>query len=356
MANSTDPKVFFPAKLVRLAFHDAGTFRAADKSGGPHAVMNSKCPSGTECENNHGENAGLQLAMDFLAPIAAKYAGKISVADLWALSACVGLDYARVPPPQRPVAPVTPLATSPFKVRFGRTDKPYTASLPGSRLPDAESGWSSLKAIFVTGMGFTVEETVALFGAHSIGRLNPLNSGYSGPWDQSPIVFENTYYVSLLDRRWTFNKVADGRAGATGKLSIWKTQPPGQPVDPDVTSMLNADMALAIDNVTTFPVNTEFDPNNPASFTKNKETFDIATGYKTDNAAFITAFASAFKKLTELGYTDLTEPSLLEPSASPSAIPPAPLGTTSSSSAMPLSSSPVLLFGVAALAALFLCA
>lgn len=360
MANSTDPTVYYPAKLVRLAFHDAGTFRAADKSGGPHAVMYSKCPTGTTCENNQAENAGLQLAMDFLGPIAAKYAGKISIADLWALAASVGLDYSRVPPPQRATAPVTPLATSPFKVRFGRTDKPYTASLPGSRLPDAESGWTSLKAIFVTGMGLTVSEAVALFGAHSLGRLNAANSGYAGPWDRSPTVFDNDYFPSLLDRKWTFFKIPDGRAGATGTLSIWKTQPPNSRVDPEAASMLHADMSLAIDNVTAFPVNTEFNPQVPSSFTKNTETFDIATGYKNDNAAFIAAFAGAFKKLTEFGYSDLTEPSLLEPSATPSAAPPVTTGdtkgTTSSSAASLRGTFALVLLAVASLAVAFLSA
>ena len=39
--------------------------------------------------------------------------------------------------------------------------------------------------VFIDRMGFTNEETVALMGAHSLGRMDFNNSGYEGVWDQT---------------------------------------------------------------------------------------------------------------------------------------------------------------------------
>jgi hypothetical protein len=287
---------------VRLAFHDAVTFRVADGSGGPHAVINAKC-TGT-CENNLADNAGLQQVIDFVAPTYSKYSSQLSLADFWALAANVALDFSVLPPNNR--NRVTSLADSQFKYRWGRTDLGAEASSPASRFPNAELGWAATRAIFVTGIGLTATETVALFGAHSIGRLNSGNSGYSGPWDNQPTIFDNGYYTSMINRRWTFNRIPDGR-GNGGTLSIWKTPAPGTPVDPTAISMLNSDMGIVIDSVETSTQNRVFDNNNANSFVRNAETYNIAVGFANNNQLFLQSFAAAFKKLTEVGYSTLRD-------------------------------------------------
>lgn len=67
--------------MVRLSWHDAGTFDMADGSGGPRACMRF---AGGEAA--HGANAGLQIARDMLAPLKRKHQ-KLSNADFWSLTA-----------------------------------------------------------------------------------------------------------------------------------------------------------------------------------------------------------------------------------------------------------------------------
>ena len=58
--------------LVRLAFHDAGSYDINTNTGGPHA----------DVDLNAGENKGLKRVTDLLEPIYLKNNGKISRADL----------------------------------------------------------------------------------------------------------------------------------------------------------------------------------------------------------------------------------------------------------------------------------
>lgn len=71
--------------LIRLSWHDAGTYDARDNSGGPHACMRFLMG-----EIDHAANAGLEIAINLLAPIKESYP-QISNADLWSLAAVVAI-------------------------------------------------------------------------------------------------------------------------------------------------------------------------------------------------------------------------------------------------------------------------
>ena len=53
---------------------------------------------------------------------------------------------------------------------------------PHVHLPEAHIGTKELFHFFDEEYGFTVRETVALMGAHTIGSLARENSGFDGQW------------------------------------------------------------------------------------------------------------------------------------------------------------------------------
>lgn len=106
--------------MVRLSWHDSGTYDAKTCSGGPRGCM--RFDSG---ESKHGANAGLGIARDMLAPLKEKYP-EFSNADFWALTACCAIKTMEGP-------------DIPF--RAGRPDAASGGdSVPDGRLPDATQG------------------------------------------------------------------------------------------------------------------------------------------------------------------------------------------------------------------------
>ena len=74
--------------LIRLAWHDAGTFCKNTKTGGPRGCMRF---AGEKSEANFGANAGLQIARDLIQPIKDGPAKDMSYADFWALASIVAI-------------------------------------------------------------------------------------------------------------------------------------------------------------------------------------------------------------------------------------------------------------------------
>jgi catalase (peroxidase I) len=74
----------------------------------------------------------------------------------------------------------------------GRRDKGNETDCPPlGRLPDGALGKDHVLDVFVSRMGFTVQETVALIGAHTVGRCHADRSGFDGPWTYNPTRFSN---------------------------------------------------------------------------------------------------------------------------------------------------------------------
>ncbi|KAK5987595.1 Cytochrome c peroxidase [Cladobotryum mycophilum] len=170
--------------LVRLAWHASGTFDKETGTGGSNGATMRFAP-----ESNHGANAGLIAARDFLEPIKAKYPW-ISYSDLWILGGVTAI--------QEMLGPVVPF-------RPGRNDGEAAACTPDGRLPDASQGPKHLRDIFYR-MGFNDQEIVALSGGHALGRCHSSRSGYEGPWTHSPTVVTNDFFRLLLDEKWQQKK------------------------------------------------------------------------------------------------------------------------------------------------------
>jgi catalase (peroxidase I) len=229
--------------FVRLAWHASGTYDAASKTGGSNGATMRYAP-----ESSDGANAGLDIARNLLEPIKRKHPSA-SYADIWTLAGSVAIEE---------------LGGPSIDWRAGRTDYTNPKNVPpNGRLPDAAQGAAHLRDVFYR-MGFNDREIVVLAGAHCLGRCHTDRSGFWGPWTRAPTSFTNEYFRELLENTWTVKK--------------WNG--PKQYEDPTgELMMLVADLALIQDP-------------------KMQKYVEI---YKDDEELFFSDFASAWKKLIELG-------------------------------------------------------
>jgi catalase (peroxidase I) len=234
--------------LIRLAWHDAGTYDASTQTGGPRGCMRF---SEEKSEANFGANAGLGVARDLLEPIKSGVAKDMSYADLWALAAGVAVKVMGGP-------------DIPF--RAGRKDADTVdASVEEGRHPAADQGCPHLRSVFGR-MGMTDRDIVALSGAHTVGSCHADRSGFEGPWTADPLKFDNAYFKDLLEKEWIPTTSSKGnpqlKDGPDGKLM-----------------MLLTDVAMLSDDVMK----------------------PIVEEYAKDEQVFFDDFAKAFQKLLELG-------------------------------------------------------
>lgn len=159
--------------MLRLAWHDAGTYDVKTKTGGPNGSIRN------EEEYAHGSNNGLKKAVDFCEEVKSRHP-KITYADLYQLAGVVAVEVTGGP-----------------TIDFSPGRKDSKISPKEGRLPDAKRGAPHLRDIFYR-MGLSDKDIVALSGAHTLGRAHPERSGFDGPWTQEPLKFDNSYFVELL--------------------------------------------------------------------------------------------------------------------------------------------------------------
>lgn len=199
-------------------------------------------------ESDHGANAGLKHARDFLEPIKAKFPW-ISYSDLWTLAgACAIQELGGPAIPWRP----------------GRQDKDVASCTPDGRLPDAAKDQKHIRAIFGR-MGFDDREMVALVGAHALGRAHTDRSGFEGAWNFSPTVFTNEFFRLLVEENWSARKW-NGPTQFTDKTT-------------STLMMFPTDLALV----------------------KDKGFKEHVYRYAKDSDVFFKEFSDVFVKLLELG-------------------------------------------------------
>lgn len=59
------------------------------------------------------------------------------------------------------------------------------------------SGTQTILDFFDSNFGFDAQQTTAIMGAHSVGRMNRQNSGHEGTWDLSPHSLDVGYWIEL---------------------------------------------------------------------------------------------------------------------------------------------------------------
>ncbi|KAL3377874.1 hypothetical protein AABB24_003998 [Solanum stoloniferum] len=159
--------------MLRLAWHDAGTYDATTRTGGPDGSIRN------EVEYKHGANSGLKIAIDLCEEIKARHP-KITYADLYQLAGVVAVEVTGGP-----------------TIDFVPGRKDSLSSPEEGRLPDAKQGPPHLRGVFYR-MGLSDKDIVALSGGHTLGRAHPERSGFEGPWTKEPLKFDNSYFVELL--------------------------------------------------------------------------------------------------------------------------------------------------------------
>mmetsp|Transcript_87575 Transcript_87575/g.245135 ORF Transcript_87575/g.245135 Transcript_87575/m.245135 type:complete len:348 (+) Transcript_87575:101-1144(+) len=214
--------------MVRLAWHDSGTFDKDVKGEWP-AAGGAVASIRFAPEINHGANAGLVGAIKLLEPAKKAYPN-VSYADIFQMASCRAIETAGGPK---------------LNVKYGRVDasSPDQCS-PEGNLPDGEAGPDGkyggpggtastesnepeghLRKVFYR-MGFNDEEIVALSGAHTFGRAyanrsglgkektkftdgsmkQPRADGTDAPytpggqsWTEKFLIFDNSYFITLND-------------------------------------------------------------------------------------------------------------------------------------------------------------
>lgn len=156
------------AGVLRLVFHDAGTFEIDEKIGGMNGSI--------VLELDRPENKGLKKSVKILEKAKSQidvvqpvpWADLIALAGAEAVSLCGG-----------PSIPI----------KLGRIDS--LVPDPEGKLPEESLDATSLKQCFER-KGFSTQELVALSGAHTLG-----SKGFG-----NPVVFDNAYFKILMEKPW----------------------------------------------------------------------------------------------------------------------------------------------------------
>jgi len=114
--------------------------------------------------------------------------------------------------------------------KWGRTDCPTApATTDQHTFPVATVGLDATLASMKAIIGINTRETVALLGAHTLGRTRMADSGYDGAWVPNERTLDNEYYKALL-KGWKLQTLSNGKH---------------QWIRNDQTIELNPDMSLA---------------------------------------------------------------------------------------------------------------
>lgn len=282
-------KADFLGGVVRLSFHDAGTYSLIAKNGGPDGCIDHADP----------DNGGLLEIEEEVEKLYTPFADRLSRADFWALTAVEAVSVSGGPS---------------MDFRYGRKDCDHgNFTADKGRLPSAVKDYDHIFDVFGTRMGFTDREIVALLGAHTLGRCDPKHSGFEGPWTlkDSPAKFDTQYYLGLLVP-WLKAEKEFSEFGHP-KTHQWQ-----QVLSDDVpvTQMfLTADIDLIISNADNPEcINSQMYEESEGErtigrdmilepgCTLNKRTFYIVEEFSESEEAFHDEFKTAFQKLQEIGY------------------------------------------------------
>eukprot|EP00808_Paulinella_micropora_P031751 g3733.t1 len=183
--------------LIRLVFHDAGTYDKNRGTGGAHGCIAVPCTGVNKCEYTSDNNLGLPYMIDELRKLydSRNYYDVLSFADFMHFAGYLAVKLS------------APAYTDELEFKWGRTDcphqMPYFGNMPSAEEQSFDYYWS-----FFDAMGLSPTDMIALLGAHTVGRLDRSNMGYEGPWVYQPAVFDNEYYKILHDPKFKWHRTS----------------------------------------------------------------------------------------------------------------------------------------------------
>mmetsp|Transcript_2141 Transcript_2141/g.4930 ORF Transcript_2141/g.4930 Transcript_2141/m.4930 type:complete len:356 (+) Transcript_2141:88-1155(+) len=266
--------------LIRIAWHDSGTFDQRIKSwpecGGANGAIIH------EPEMSFGANAGLTKARAYLKEFKDKYPA-VSWADLIQMASATAVECMGGPK---------------IDMKYGRVDVPGPeACVPGDSregfkthagLPDAmppfgcgaKDAATHLRNVFSKKMGFTDKDIVALSGAHTVGRAFKDRSGACPFGYANPSKYTKDDCIARHD-----NRKGVGMPGGCSWTKNWLTF--------DNSYYKDYKVSTEDKDLLWFPTDAALheDP----EFNK---TFQL---FAKDQKEFFKAYAAAHKKLSELG-------------------------------------------------------
>lgn len=307
-ANGTYGAVCNPCKfgdtvgaLVRLPFHDSLGGGRPNGKGGPNG-----CIDFTTNDNN-----GLQT---IVATLQGVYSGSwstlLSFADFIVLAGNTAILAATTTNTAPCCGLPTPAAPLLLPFRYGRVDDAACVGVDAAFLPSPLNSYAQTAANFVTRVGMTPRQMVAVLGAHTLGRCQAQNSGFEGGWTAFQSSFSNTFFTTLAGVQWS-NK--DSPTGS------WTAPPSAGPItDPAVIMLKGSDVELMISPSDGCPVFDEMNlttatptPQPGVSCPVNNLNKATIIQYAADQAAWWADFAGAWQVMTEFTYAgQLQDPSL----------------------------------------------
>jgi hypothetical protein len=218
------------AVAVRIAFHDC--------VGGCDGCINRANP---------GNFGSLFTSLDIIDPIYdARYKAYMSRADFYVLAGVTALEeslkFNNANLTSNYIRPVK------FNFKYGRCDCPTSPRTNVDvGLPHGHFDYQEVMDFFKQEFGFSVKESVAIMGAHTLGGASGARgSGFEGFWKEDATAaarLNNRYYSVLVDRSLTWENVDQSvNNGFAEQRWQWVagTTPAGVPAP----FMLNADVAL----------------------------------------------------------------------------------------------------------------
>jgi hypothetical protein len=156
--------------------------------------------------------------------------------------------------------------------------------------------------------GFDAQQTAAIMGAHTIGRMNPKDVGFSAPngWDLTNTVFDQGYFVELVGMPnipaadWKQVHLSNSQFSTPPRWQFTATR---RNIN---MNMLNADLALVrnftegVNLMSSGRITCDFSGSNACS--NNTPFIPFVTRYANDLSTFLSDFRDALGLLTSNGY------------------------------------------------------
>lgn len=142
--------------------------------------------------------------------------------------------------------------------QFGRKTS-HDCTDANGMMPNPEEGCADLKRIFLDHIYLNADldtpwrRLTAISGVHTIGSMKKENSGYVGDWTTTPSIFNNEYYILMVNKGWgpRRNIEKNKKKNAWEIIDLSARDPTNEVFkEHDWTNILylNTDMCLAYNN------------------------------------------------------------------------------------------------------------